>query len=455
MAEDDDLVARNILALSSPMAIEREEASRVLVDYDGNIGTQLRLAFDEAAEAEQLEMFEISRRRKDDALMLQAARALTKSDGQFREAAREYLYTLGPAEIAADKLESNELSAWRKFGEYARRRHVSTELIESVLKPGRSIAQFERLRDAEPSYFDEDLLGVLNLREEVAEALSDAAAESVSRTASSEMRRNLNWRRLGACQAFVPAMEWVREGKAGVVLRQKLRDFTEGTLVSAISVLQDLRAAAARALALSDSVLVLPGQLQAVYAGLAIEPEDPYLKRIVESSRIEVEIEIALSRFGQPEMLEERIAAMRRQVTRTQAPEAAVAARSVTDTELRLRNDIAYLLLRNASFAEAESEWKQMIADLKVTQPAANARQRGTLSAMLGGFYYNLACAQGLQLKAESGLESLRRSVEAGYGDYEWMLEDSDLDHVRAVPAFKDWFEGNAPPSIVDRFNSR
>lgn len=451
----DAEVEERIRALSSPLAHEREEAGRFLVDFEGNIGASLRLAYDDAAESQRVELLDIARRRNDAALALQAAQALVAEDVQMRTTAREYLFVLERPKVAIERLKPAQYAAWCRFKEYARHRRVAAELIESLLKPGRSIAQFEKLKDAEPAHFELDLMAVLNLEEAIAAPLADAASASQAREAGTELRRNLNWRRLASCHSIPAVVPWLREGKADDALRRRLKHFTEGSLVSAISLLQDLRASAARALAVSRHHIVLPEVMLQTYRTLESEPADPYLKRIVDSSRVMVEIEIALSRFGRPEMLDERISAMRKQVSRAQTGEAAVPSRMVTDTELRIRNDIAYLLLRNGTLAEAESEWKQIIADVKAAAPIANSRQRGTMAAMLGGIYYNLACVQGLQLKAESGLESLRRSVEAGYGDFEWMLEDSDLDHVRAVPAFRQWFEDSAPPSVVDRLPRR
>jgi hypothetical protein len=48
-------------------------------------------------------------------------------------------------------------------------------------------------------------------------------------------------------------------------------------------------------------------------------------------------------------------------------------------------------------------------------------------------------------------LASLREAVRYGYKDFGWMLEDGDLDSVRACDPFRDWFTDVAPPSIADR----
>jgi len=50
--------------------------------------------------------------------------------------------------------------------------------------------------------------------------------------------------------------------------------------------------------------------------------------------------------------------------------------------------------------------------------------------------YYNLACSLALKKRNAEALRTLERSVELGYSDYEWMLQDPDLEGLREHPKF-------------------
>jgi Flp pilus assembly protein TadD len=51
--------------------------------------------------------------------------------------------------------------------------------------------------------------------------------------------------------------------------------------------------------------------------------------------------------------------------------------------------------------------------------------------------WYNLACSLALLNRREEALVTLRRAVELGYQDHEWMSRDSDLRNIRNEKAFK------------------
>ncbi len=51
--------------------------------------------------------------------------------------------------------------------------------------------------------------------------------------------------------------------------------------------------------------------------------------------------------------------------------------------------------------------------------------------------HYNLACSLALLHKPESAFKALRRSMELGYRDFRYMLEDGDLDVLRKDPRFR------------------
>lgn len=53
-------------------------------------------------------------------------------------------------------------------------------------------------------------------------------------------------------------------------------------------------------------------------------------------------------------------------------------------------------------------------------------------------YWYNLACSYARMAEPARALESLRRAIELGYDDADWMTEDEDLTSLRALPEFAD-----------------
>ena len=51
--------------------------------------------------------------------------------------------------------------------------------------------------------------------------------------------------------------------------------------------------------------------------------------------------------------------------------------------------------------------------------------------------HYNLACRYALLKQRDKALTALRKAVELGYRDFEFMLEDHDLDSIRKDPRFR------------------
>ncbi len=51
--------------------------------------------------------------------------------------------------------------------------------------------------------------------------------------------------------------------------------------------------------------------------------------------------------------------------------------------------------------------------------------------------WYNLACSQALLRMSLPAMESLKRAVELGYDDAEWMKKDEDLRSLREERGFK------------------
>ena len=50
--------------------------------------------------------------------------------------------------------------------------------------------------------------------------------------------------------------------------------------------------------------------------------------------------------------------------------------------------------------------------------------------------YYNLACSLSLKKQFKQSINALRQSIKLGYGDFNWMLEDEDLNALRETEYF-------------------
>ncbi len=61
--------------------------------------------------------------------------------------------------------------------------------------------------------------------------------------------------------------------------------------------------------------------------------------------------------------------------------------------------------------------------------------------------HYNLACSLALSKRKADALRSLRHAVELGYRDFDWMLQDPDLEDLKASPGFLALLEQLKPQS--------
>lgn len=50
--------------------------------------------------------------------------------------------------------------------------------------------------------------------------------------------------------------------------------------------------------------------------------------------------------------------------------------------------------------------------------------------------HYNLACSLALKKRKADAVRALNQAVELGYDDYEWLLQDPDLDCLKDHPGF-------------------
>jgi tetratricopeptide (TPR) repeat protein len=51
--------------------------------------------------------------------------------------------------------------------------------------------------------------------------------------------------------------------------------------------------------------------------------------------------------------------------------------------------------------------------------------------------HYNLACSLALVKRNTAALDELRRAVELGYRDFDWMQQDPDLEALKKHPGFR------------------
>ena len=60
---------------------------------------------------------------------------------------------------------------------------------------------------------------------------------------------------------------------------------------------------------------------------------------------------------------------------------------------------------------------------------------------------YNLACSLALSKRKTDALRELRQAVKLGYRDFDWMLQDPDLEALKHDPEFKALLETLKPQS--------
>ena len=61
--------------------------------------------------------------------------------------------------------------------------------------------------------------------------------------------------------------------------------------------------------------------------------------------------------------------------------------------------------------------------------------------------HYNLACSLALSKRKSAALVELRQAVELGYRDFDWMLQDPDLDLLKNHPGFQELLKQLKPQS--------
>jgi hypothetical protein len=113
-----------------------------------------------------------------------------------------------------------------------------------------------------------------------------------------------------------------------------------------------------------------------------------------------------------------------------------------TDRQLDVLSELASLLVKNDETAGAVWAYRQVI---ERTPKAAAAAAAGGIRAVPGNAlalvrsaHYNLACALSLDGKKAEAVESLKRAVDLGYRDSEWIRRDRDLDAIREEAGYRE-----------------
>jgi len=64
--------------------------------------------------------------------------------------------------------------------------------------------------------------------------------------------------------------------------------------------------------------------------------------------------------------------------------------------------------------------------------------------------WYNLACALSRLEEPDRAVEALRRALEFGFDDLDWLKQDPDLDNLREHPAYRDLLRSAEPPETEE-----
>jgi tetratricopeptide (TPR) repeat protein len=99
------------------------------------------------------------------------------------------------------------------------------------------------------------------------------------------------------------------------------------------------------------------------------------------------------------------------------------------DHLLRRVPDFADALRAQASNLTTKGLLKE---GLKVDQKLVQVRPHDPTA------HYNLACRYALLKQPDMALSTLRRAIELGYRDFQYMVRDRDLDSIRKDPRFRE-----------------
>ena len=93
----------------------------------------------------------------------------------------------------------------------------------------------------------------------------------------------------------------------------------------------------------------------------------------------------------------------------------------------RLPEDLEVLMALAELYTKTGKYNEGLAIDLKLSQLLQNDDL----------IWYNLGCSYALTNHTDEAFDALAKSIELGYGDYDWMKSDSDLLSLRADPRFE------------------
>lgn len=437
--------------LGSPTAAERDAAITNIAAMPEDIGAWARIAFKDAAAPERRGLLEAFELRKDNGLLAAAAEAMSNAgeDQPTTQAVLSYVLALPADKLNVDvaSLSPAGQAAWQGLKQSWLRLEIASSLLDALQKPGKFHGQFAGLRQRDNASLDAELVCLVELDSGYLDAIVEGSARRLDAGIDADRMFSNAWRKLNIAQgSFGTGLQMLRTHDTSA-----LDGVGRESVLAAVEVISDLRTAAVRALAAStdpDALRPILRRWHAATEGLELPAE---LRASVSLEGLRTELELTLARHGDRELLDARLAGLRTVVERFAQAGANINLRIATRADISARNEAAHLLLRSGAPAEAEREWLALARDVQEMERAQRDSQRLAVAAFLGSVYYNLACAQALQLKLTRAGQSLETAVAYGYRDFTWMLEDGDLESLRRTPAFRAWFSRLAPPALVDR----
>ena len=446
-------------AIESKPLTQRRRDRRIedRVPGEDDIAADLRVAYKIADLQERLGLLESATLRTDAALVTEAARELSSKDDRLSATAHDYLIEIpfDKLEPDTDALSESEAAIWDDFVGFRIRRDIAGTLLEAHLMPGKYFGQFEALRKFDTQRIDTELFRLLHADASFVEALNIASQDAVAADGPPERVFMSAFRRLNsAAGGFEPVLTYARTMKLTEELYAEIQRTPRSRYQAALEVYGNVRAAAVRALAGSPDLSGFKHELESYYRVLEKQSPDASIVHLLNLDATQVEIEVTLGRLGDTTLLDARIASLRTRIERVQQLKTNVNMNANSRPDLIAQNEIAHLLLRSGNAAGAEQERSNAADEAIVMLRSADGRNRSSLSSYLAAVYYNLACAQSLQLKSSFALASLKKAVTHGYKDFSWMLEDGDLYEVRQHEEFIQWFDRVAPPSVSDRLRA-
>lgn len=456
VSAQSDEVRQLVLKLDNPRAAEREDALMVLLDLE-DIDRDLRLSFRATTDIEtRVQIIEIVSMRDSDVLVADTLKLLNDDEfDRIAAAAREYLLYANNSTVQEFNaaLEPEYQTEATKLLTFRIHMEIFTELLHSHLMPGDFVGKFDKLEASED--LKNQLFEILRVKETLVASLKRAVNDLRESEYDYSRINSTGWRKFlrvkdGLESAFIALKSNIEQ--------EDIRKVSRKDLQASINLVQGVRRAAARALGLIDTAsepTQTKEKLKVLYKELMEFSPSPALHHLINMSRLHEELEVSMARLGSPELLNARIGRLESAAKRAlNQGNAAINVRISSRPDLQSLNQIGHLQHRAGDHKAAEATWTKLLKELELYfRTPSNSRRLSSLSSMLAVVYYNLACAQSVQVKLSRSLKNLKKAVSHGYKDYAWITVDGDLESLRDTPAFKKWFSDHAPPSLVTDFN--